>query len=653
MSTEHIENYFSIEPLVYIAGVLTPTNSVRIQSGFNSMPTATISMPPFPQLYGIGREDRVPVFIFIKDTFAGSENYLLQFEGEVMSFSFTSNSTSREFVINAQCSLAFLRDVRFNFLHSIEDLAKKEMIPQEKNNSIYKLEDGTAFPASMFMKGFAKVDKSNTEQKVKVPYEFLDNAYKILSSPGSFSEFNDSALAEFYSKHSKTLKLDKKKIEVPIFDDPSKWSNGFPVLEGIQSAQALNLLNSRATNSMGKGKSGDSFYGWLNTIVSEMQYEFAFIPNPVFSGDTLGMSMLKPMFYESHPPKCNVIFRSHVESIRTREQVYEVPTRIRTDNVQGAAARVIGDGAHSGPLSKLPRIDYWPAESGPSDDNNQFASELHGCGDTYFPPCEEFTGPYLFETHPPTWMSYIDMDKSSEQETKEYTNRILKYLLQLKVYEQRNLEVSLAYNPFITAGFPAVIYDTHDDGFTFVGHVLSVNHTISKNSAKTQITLGFSRSLAEAVEDPIKNPFSEVDNITRSHGDMNTIYGALLETGAEKFEDLQEDYTDEQNNPKDAYKFNERGIATLKDYMGFMGLSESETYETEFGEELPLVMSGDYVAKRRDDRGPGEIKPPFTSPYSSNESEKYDDDYTTEHGLSGIREILREVFERASQNQIY
>ena len=87
--------------------------------------------------------------------------------------------------------------------------------------------------------------------------------------------------------------------------------------------------------------------------------------------------------------------------------------------------------------------------------------------------------------------------------------------------------------------------------------------------------------------------------------------------------------------------------------MSFMGLGTEESYETPFGEELPKVMSGKYVDERKDKRSPGEIKPPFTSPYSSNESEKYDDEFITEHGYTGIREILREIFERADQSQIY
>ena len=68
-----------VNVLTYVAGVLVPTSEVGVTTAFNAVPTATISLPPYPQLFGIGRKDRIPVHIFFKDTVIGE--YKLLFEG--------------------------------------------------------------------------------------------------------------------------------------------------------------------------------------------------------------------------------------------------------------------------------------------------------------------------------------------------------------------------------------------------------------------------------------------------------------------------------------------------------------------------------------------------------------------------------------------
>ena len=82
-------NFLDANFLTYVAGILIPTTNISITSAFNSLPTATISMPAYPQLYGIGRKDRIPVHIFYKDNCIGE--YILLFEGESCGFSYSNS----------------------------------------------------------------------------------------------------------------------------------------------------------------------------------------------------------------------------------------------------------------------------------------------------------------------------------------------------------------------------------------------------------------------------------------------------------------------------------------------------------------------------------------------------------------------------------
>ena len=73
--TKQLNKLYELDLYVYIAGVYIPTASVSISNNVGGTPTATISVPPDPTFLGIGREDRIPVQIFIKDTFSGITSY--------------------------------------------------------------------------------------------------------------------------------------------------------------------------------------------------------------------------------------------------------------------------------------------------------------------------------------------------------------------------------------------------------------------------------------------------------------------------------------------------------------------------------------------------------------------------------------------------
>lgn len=113
-------NILDAQFLTYVAGILIPTINISITTAFNSVPTASISMPAYPQLYGIGRQDKVPVTVFYKDNVTG--DYILLFEGDVNAFSYTNSISSRDITINAHGILRFLDDVHVNFLSSLDDM---------------------------------------------------------------------------------------------------------------------------------------------------------------------------------------------------------------------------------------------------------------------------------------------------------------------------------------------------------------------------------------------------------------------------------------------------------------------------------------------------------------------------------------------------
>ena len=73
-------NVFLSDVRVYIAGVLMPVTHVTVRSGAGQMPEASISLPPCPDLFVVGRMDRIPVHIFVRESVVGSGRLILLFE---------------------------------------------------------------------------------------------------------------------------------------------------------------------------------------------------------------------------------------------------------------------------------------------------------------------------------------------------------------------------------------------------------------------------------------------------------------------------------------------------------------------------------------------------------------------------------------------
>jgi hypothetical protein len=190
----------------------------------------------------------------------------------------------------------------------------------------------------------------------------------------------------------------------------------------------------------------------------------------------------------------------------------------------------------------------------------------------------------------------------------------------MKKYENRNMTVSTVFNPYITPGFPGVVYDTVSGELTdedsvnanlkFIGHVTVVSHTLTKNSVSTQVQFGFTRLLTEEVESPLTATLEQIsDDVTHKVGPMQEIYETLLgpasttmDINALQQESGGEAFTKAQTNPLEAYKYISRNIMTKKEYKEFMP-EVSITSDPRTGD-----MTGSYFTNRLDSSLPGTLK---------------------------------------------
>lgn len=563
-----VTNLFELNALVYIAGVSMPYTSISVQTSFSAIPRCTIALPPDSRLYGIGRYDRVPVHVFIKNTFVDDEDqaYFLFFEGEVEGFGYVSNAISREFVINARSAMGFLNDVRFSYLADGQDYARALVPGQTLTTALITGHAKFAMPLSLFMQGSApgpaEVGESNV---ITYPTRVLENTAAFLH--GESEKFTyPTPVSAYFKGLVESLRFRDRVFKVPYFDD----GGGFPLLHGLQKATQVTFLSKMA----GESPNSDSAWGLIDYVVRNMEYELAVYNAPNSSGGNPISVCMKPMLYDAVPPRCNILFRSMVGSVRANETVHGLLTRIRTRDEHGPMA--VMSKADTSVLREIAIVDYWPnnhskEEYTASDDGrNRVALELL---DT-----EAHGGPVLTDVDAPPWMGYVST-KENEETAISFADRIREHLYRLKTYEPRALVVDSAFNPFVVPGYPGVVYDSDEGvgsgGFTFIGQVLTVTHTFSKDSASTSVEMSFVRTLEDQLRDPIKNSIPEISTrITHRGTEMGEIYEHLLGCGALPFKDLETlKHLPEQEDPLLAYRFNRRSIITLPEYLNFMSFT--------------------------------------------------------------------------------
>jgi len=191
--------------------------------------------------------------------------------------------------------------------------------------------------------------------------------------------------------------------------------------------------------------------------------------------------------------------------------------------------------------------------------------------------------------------------------------RLLKHLYILKKYETRNTSIVTAFNPYITPGFPGVVYDTESgvegaDSIKLIGQVLVVSHSLSKNNMSTHVQMGFTRLLSEEATTPLESNLPDATTMLHDPATVQQIYTKLLGTEniAMDIASLSDEpdtnlqgFKDAQKDPVAAYTYNSRNIMTQAQYEAFI-TQGAERFDTELPTHLAAQaneMSGKSIFK--------------------------------------------------------
>lgn len=247
-------NIFLTDIRLFIAGIRMPVSELEINSVYNQPPTATFSIPSDPKFLPLGRMDRVPVHIFIRETMVESPGYILMFEGYITSRSYVNSPIQRSMQFSAVAYMDFLNDAKFKFLTQLDDIFMGSAAGMADKNMQFTA-NALLFPQCLFQPNLG-MDTDSSTRMIGCPSEYLENIYAFLHDAGTEGKmpYQASVMAEYYGKLARNLRIMRRYERLPYFDDvegmsvfdvvsnTANTSTAFPILYGQFTQHAISRL---------------------------------------------------------------------------------------------------------------------------------------------------------------------------------------------------------------------------------------------------------------------------------------------------------------------------------------------------------------------------------------------------------------------------
>lgn len=372
--------------VVYINGIEVPINSVNVEFGVWSIPTAQIRLVPHVLLQRIGYEDRLQVEIYYLDLFFDPDNPRLCLLGEfeVIGWSYQMTASGRFLQLDCRSHLKILEQLRFYYMSSLADMSKGLSAPTATDAGVMAV-PMVAYPFSLFRRGLVP-DVENPDAFIATPFEFVRNLLKALTDPVDLTSTSDNEATDgqlprnasgvagrnFFGRWVEMTDFRRRWAALPYFDDEqAKAIEGcFPVIKALTSTEVLGTIQQQIGNSVGEAGTA---WELLQRVFGAMYMEVLAVPAPpavqlesksnLISGyfsrrgvkdeatyGGLASYMVKPQCIFGIPPACNIIFPSMIRNYSTSENYEQQPTRVYLG--EAYASSLLSSGA-SGEMQTL------------------------------------------------------------------------------------------------------------------------------------------------------------------------------------------------------------------------------------------------------------------------------------------------------------
>lgn len=224
--------------LVYIGGVEVPTQSVEVNMGAWTIPTAVINVAPDVQLQRLGAEDRLKVEVFyLDDTYSGlrgrEPEFCKLFEGDIVGWQYTKSSTGRAMSFQCVNQLRLMRDLYPYFITGLDTLAAK-VFSDTTVGQVSSVHYAPALFVSLLHKGL-----SPGNELIRRPFDFVENFLRSVVDPAVHEELGSVASPNFFGRQMRQLNFINRFVPSPILETEIMQKDVddggiFPILEALK-----------------------------------------------------------------------------------------------------------------------------------------------------------------------------------------------------------------------------------------------------------------------------------------------------------------------------------------------------------------------------------------------------------------------------------
>lgn len=271
--------------VLYLNGIETPAQGVRIHTEINQIPTAQISLAPDPELVRLGAEDRVEAQVFYKDdsyseTLGKDPDFRLLYDGAIHGQGYNNTGLGRSLSFNSADQLHLL-DTLNPFFITGPDAAAAGALAAPTGQAATMVHSGITFPWSLLFYGFGQPPKS----PIRRPFDFVENILRSSCGQKELPGLYSVVTSNFYARQMGKIGFPKRFVPSPIIEtelmavDRSSaevYTEGaFPMLRTLRSAGVVKALQ-RKVQEMGLGS---TMWQCIQGLFSAMYYEVLSLPN--------------------------------------------------------------------------------------------------------------------------------------------------------------------------------------------------------------------------------------------------------------------------------------------------------------------------------------------------------------------------------------
>lgn len=238
--------------IVYINGIEVPVQSVDVNMGVWTIPTAVLNMAPDVQLQRLGAEDRLKVEIFYLDDvyteLRGQDpQFCLLFEGDIVGWKYMNTSGGRMMSFMCVNQLRLMTDLYPYFITGLDTLAAK-VFSDTSVGQVSSVHYAPALFVSLLHKGLAPGN-----ELIRRPFDFVENFLRAVVDPKSHEELGSVASPNFFGRQMRQLNFLNRFVPSPILETEIMQlavDDGgiFPILEALKKDAVVKAIISKVMN---------------------------------------------------------------------------------------------------------------------------------------------------------------------------------------------------------------------------------------------------------------------------------------------------------------------------------------------------------------------------------------------------------------------